>query len=77
MLTPSGQFDPELPDWPWEPLASPHEGWGLASLAVASPIAINEYTLICSCGLPDPPFFARLGTGIGNERQPRGRDQGL
>jgi hypothetical protein len=25
----------EPADWPWEPLASPHEGWGLAYLAVA------------------------------------------
>ena len=27
--------------------------------------------LICSCGLPDPPFLPRSGTGVENERQPR------
>ena len=75
----------------WEPLADHGTGRGLAYQAAPifdhardlfveandGPLAPLHCWLICSCGLPDPPFLARSGTGTGNERQPRERDQGL
>ena len=42
-----------------------------------TPIAIYEYTLICSCGLPDPPFSHSVSTGVEIERQPREAGSGL